>query len=48
MHSPMAAKLLTELILDGASSTLDIGQFSSQLPHPFQEGLASRLHRNSA
>ena len=28
MHSPMAAKLLTELILDGASSTLDIGQFS--------------------
>ena len=28
MHSPMAAKLLTELILDGASSTLDIQQFS--------------------
>ncbi len=28
MHSPMAAKLLTELILDRASSTLDIGQFS--------------------
>lgn len=28
MHAPMAAKLLTELILDGASSTVDIGQFS--------------------
>lgn len=28
MHAPMAAKLLTELILDGASTTLDITPFS--------------------
>ncbi|HLX59279.1 MAG TPA: FAD-dependent oxidoreductase [Ktedonobacteraceae bacterium] len=28
MHAPMAVKLLTELILDGASTTLDIDQFS--------------------
>lgn len=28
MHAPMAAKLMTELILDGASKTLDIEQFS--------------------
>ena len=28
MHSPMAAKLMAELILDGASATLDIEQFS--------------------
>jgi sarcosine oxidase, subunit beta len=28
MHAPMAAKLMTELILDGASTTLDIEQFS--------------------
>jgi len=28
MHAPMAAKLITELILDGASKTLDIEQFS--------------------
>ncbi len=28
MQAPMAAKLLTELILDGASKTLDIEQFS--------------------
>ncbi|HLQ10485.1 MAG TPA: FAD-dependent oxidoreductase [Ktedonobacteraceae bacterium] len=28
MHTPMAVKLLTELILDGASATLDINQFS--------------------
>ena len=28
MHAPMAAKLMTELILDGASTTLDINQFS--------------------
>lgn len=30
MHTPMAVKLLTELILDGASATLDINQFSSE------------------
>ncbi len=28
MHAPMAAKLLTELILDGRSTTLPIEQFS--------------------
>ncbi|HEX6477262.1 MAG TPA: FAD-binding oxidoreductase [Ktedonobacteraceae bacterium] len=28
MHAPMAAKLITELVLDGASTTLDIEQFS--------------------
>jgi len=28
MHAPMAAKLMAELILDGASTTLDITQFS--------------------
>ncbi len=28
MHAPMAAKLLAELILDGASATMDIEQFS--------------------
>ena len=28
MHAPMAAKLITELILDGAGKTLDIEQFS--------------------
>jgi glycine/D-amino acid oxidase-like deaminating enzyme len=28
MHAPMTAKLITELILDGASKTLDIEQFS--------------------
>jgi sarcosine oxidase subunit beta len=28
MHAPMAAKLITELILDGTSKTLDIEQFS--------------------
>lgn len=28
MHAPMAAKLLTELLLNGASTTLDIEQFS--------------------
>ncbi len=28
MHAPMTAKLMTELILDGASKTLDIEQFS--------------------
>jgi sarcosine oxidase, subunit beta len=28
MHAPMAAKLITELVLDGASKTLDIEQFS--------------------
>lgn len=28
MHAPMAARLLAELILDGASTTLDIAQFS--------------------
>jgi glycine/D-amino acid oxidase-like deaminating enzyme len=28
MHAPMAAKLMTELILDGASTTLPIERFS--------------------
>jgi sarcosine oxidase subunit beta len=28
MHAPMVAKLITELVLDGASKTLDIEQFS--------------------
>jgi sarcosine oxidase subunit beta len=28
MHAPMAAKLMTELILDGTSTTLDMQQFS--------------------
>jgi len=28
MHAPMAAKLLTELILDGASTTLPIEPFN--------------------
>lgn len=28
MHAPMAAKLMAELILDGASKTLPIEQFS--------------------
>jgi len=28
MHAPMATKLMTELILDGASITLPIEQFS--------------------
>ncbi len=28
MHAPMAAKLITELILDGTSTTLPIEQFS--------------------
>ena len=28
MHAPMAAKLITELVLDGAGKTLDIEQFS--------------------
>jgi glycine/D-amino acid oxidase-like deaminating enzyme len=27
MHAPMAARLLTELILDGASTTFPIDQF---------------------
>ncbi|HEV2659364.1 MAG TPA: hypothetical protein VGU68_02115, partial [Ktedonobacteraceae bacterium] len=29
MHAPMAAKLLTELILDGRATTLPIEQFSA-------------------
>ncbi|GAC1567329.1 MAG: hypothetical protein NVS3B14_13070 [Ktedonobacteraceae bacterium] len=33
MHTPMAVKLLTELILDGASTTLDINQFSIERFH---------------
>ncbi len=28
MHTPMAAKLISELILAGTSTTLDIEQFS--------------------
>jgi len=28
MHAPMAAKLMSELILDGASTTLDVEPFS--------------------